>query len=312
VSSQINSPSSNNALSGTQLNGLSEANAYGDDYQGATNYPLVRLVQVDPPNNVYYATTHDESTHSIAPGTPNSTQFDVPAGLPGGNYSLSVVANGIQSSAMPVTVVAAADFSLTANPSTLSIAQGSQGTSLITVVPANGFSGSVNLSASGLPSGVTAQFSPNPTTATSTLTLTASGTATKGTSTVTITGTSGALTHTTTIQLTITAGGGPAVTLTPTSLTFAKRFVGTTSTAKKVTLLNSGNATLNISNIATSGDFALAPSPKPCGATLTAGKSCKIAVTFTPTQTGTRTGNVTITDNAGNSPQQVPLTGTGK
>jgi hypothetical protein len=39
---------------------------------------------------------------------------------------------------------------------------------------------------------------------------------------------------------------------------------------------------------------------------------CKIAVTFTPTQTGTLTGDVTITDNAPNSPQQAPLTGTGK
>lgn len=311
VSAQINSPSTNNVLSGTQLNGLSENNAYGDDYQGATNYPLVRLVQVDPPNNVYYATTHNETTHSIAPSTPNSTQFDVPAGLPAGNYTLYAVANGIESNGMPVTVAAGPDFSLTANPSSLSIAQGSSGTSLITVVPVNGFSGTVNLSASGLPNGVSAVFSPNPTTTTSTLTLTASGTATMGTSTVTITGTSGTLTHTTTIQLTVTAGGGAVVTLTPTSLIFAKVAVGTTSAGKNVTLANTGNATLNISSIATSGDFSLTPSTKPCGATLAAGKNCKITVTFTPTQVGARTGTLTITDNAADSPQTVPLSGTG-
>ena len=312
VSSTINSPSTNNVLSGIQLNGLTENNGYGDDYQGATNYPLVRLVQVDSPNNVYYANTHDDTTHSIAPFTSSSTQFDVPSGLPAGNYNLVVVANGIESSAVPVNVVATADFSLTANPSSVSVAQGGSNTSLITVVPVNGFNGSVNLNASGLPSGVTAQFSPNPTTTTSTLTFTASATATKGTSTVTVTGTSGSLTHTTNIQLTITAGSAPIVTLTPASLTFPKRLVGTTSASKKVKVLNSGNATLNISGITISGDFALATSPKPCGATLAAGKSCKIAVTFTPTQTGTRTGAVTITDNAPNSPQQVPLTGTGK
>jgi hypothetical protein len=75
---------------------------------------------------------------------------------------------------------------------------------------------------------------------------------------------------------------------------------------------NTGSATLNISSIVASGDFALISSSKPCGATLAAGKSCKIKVTFTPTETGTRTGDVTISDNAGNSPQQVPLTGTGK
>jgi Abnormal spindle-like microcephaly-assoc'd, ASPM-SPD-2-Hydin len=309
VSGQLNSPSNNNVVSGTQLNGLTENNGYGDDYQGATNYPLVRLLQVDAPNNVYYATTHDETTHSIAPSTPNSTQFDVPPGLPGGNYTLYAVANGIDSNGVPVTVVAGADFSLTANPSSVSIAQGGSGTSLITVVPVNGFSGSVNLNASGLPSGVTAGFSPNPTTATSTLTLTASGTATKGTSTVTITGTSGTLTHTTTIQLTVTAGGGPVVTLTPTSLTFAKTVVGNTSAAKAVTMSNTGNATLNITSIVASGDFAISSST--CGSTLAAGNSCKFKVTFTPTQLGVRTGNLTITDNAPNSPQTVPLSGTG-
>src|SRR5208283_5452545 len=137
----------------------------------------------------------NETTHSIAPGTSNTTQFDVPGGLPVGNYSLTVVANGIESDPVTVAVVAEADFSLTANPGAVSVAEGGSNTSTITVVPVNGFGGSVNLSAFGLPSGVTAQFSPNPATTTSTLTLTASATATPGTSTVAITGTSGALTH---------------------------------------------------------------------------------------------------------------------
>ncbi len=310
VNGQLNSPSNNNVLSGTQLNGLTENNGYGDDYQGATNYPLVRLLQVDAPNNVYYAATHDETTHSIAPSTPNSTQFDVPPGLPGGNYTLYAVANGIDSNGVPVTIVANPDFSLTANPSSVSIAQGGSGTSLITVVPVNGFSGSVSLNASGLPSGVTAGFSPNPTTTTSTLTLTASATAATGTSTVTITGTSGSLSPTTTVSLTVTAGG-PVVTLSPTSLTFGNTVLGTTSAAKSVTLTNAGNATLNIASITTSGDFAPGASTKPCGSTLAVGANCIIKVTFTPTQLGTRTGNITINDNAANSPQTVPLSGTG-
>ena len=203
-------------------------------------------------------------------------------------------------------------FSLTATPSALSVAKGGSGTSTITVVPQNGFTGSVTLSASGLPSGVTAGFSPNPTTSTSTLTLTASSTAATGTSTVTITGTSGSLTATTTLQLTVTAGGGPVVTLAPTSLTWGAVLVGTTKGPKVVVLTNSGTATLNIGSITASGDFALTTGLKPCGSTLAAGKNCKIRVTFTPTQIGLRSGAVTITDNAPNSPQQVPLTGTGK
>jgi hypothetical protein len=106
-------------------------------------------------------------------------------------------------------------------------------------------------------------------------------------------------------------GGGPAVTLTPTALTFGNTVVGTTSTAKSVTLTNTGSATLNIASIATSGDFAQATSPKPCGSTLAAGKNCVIKVTFSPSQLGTRTGNITITDDASNSPQKVPLSGKG-
>src|SRR5207248_2962894 len=72
------------------------------------------------------------------------------------------------------------DFGLSTSPGTLTIAQGSNGSSTITVAPQNGFTGNVTLAASGLPNGVTASFSTSPTTPTSTmstLTLTASSTA---------------------------------------------------------------------------------------------------------------------------------------
>ena len=106
-------------------------------------------------------------------------------------------------------------------------------------------------------------------------------------------------------------GGGPVVSLTPTSLTWGKVVLNSTSTVKAVTLSNTGTATLNIASIVPSGDFALTTSSKPCGSTLAAGSSCVIKVTFTPTQLGTRTGKLTITDNASNSPQAVSLSGTG-
>ncbi len=116
-------------------------------------------------------------------------------------------------------------------------------------------------------------------------------------------------------------GGGPAVTLSPTSLKWGKIAVGVTAGTKAVTLTNSGSATLNISNIAVTGanagDFALKTFKKtktqtPCGSTVAAGANCTIKVTFKPTQTGVRTAAVTITDNAPNSPQSVGLSGTGK
>jgi hypothetical protein len=204
------------------------------------------------------------------------------------------------------------DFSLTASPSSVTITQGSSGTSTITVVPVNGFSGSVTLSTSALPSGVTAGFSPDPTTSTSTLTFTASGTATTGTVTVTITGVSGSLTHTTSVSLTVNPNTG-GISVSPTSLIWPTKIpVGTTKGPRIVTLTNNENITVIISSITTTGDFAVANTGKHCGGAILAGGSCLVKVTFTPTQVGLRTGTLTITDSATNSPQTVPLQGTGK
>jgi hypothetical protein len=101
--------------------------------------------------------------------------------------------------------VPAPDFSLSASPSSLSVSQNGTGSSTVSVTRINGFNGTVALTTSGLPAGVTAAFNPASATTTSTLTFTVSTTATTGTATVTVTGTSGTLTHTTTISLTITA-----------------------------------------------------------------------------------------------------------
>ena len=114
-------------------------------------------------------------------------------------------------------------------------------------------------------------------------------------------------------------GGGPIMSLNPTSLKWGKVLVGVTMGKKKVTATNTGTSTLTISNIATTGDFALVAVKQtkkvtPCvnGTNLAPGASCLIKVSFTPTQTGTRTGSVNFTDNAPGSPQSVTLTGTGK
>ena len=81
-------------LQGTQLNGLSQANTYGDDCQPATNYPLVRL---SGGGKVYYARTYNFSTMGVSTGASlQSTRFDL-SGVPYGTYDLVVVANGISS-----------------------------------------------------------------------------------------------------------------------------------------------------------------------------------------------------------------------
>ncbi len=103
-------------------------------------------------------------------------------------------------------------------------------------------------------------------------------------------------------------GAAPTASLSPTSLTFATQNVGTTSAAQTITLTNGGTAALAITSIAASGDYA---QTNTCGTSLAASANCSISVTFTPTAAGTRTGTVTVTDNAAGSPQTANLTGTG-
>jgi hypothetical protein len=87
-------------LNGTLLNGISEGAAFGDDLQMDSNYPLVRLS--DNNGNVFYARTYNWSSTGVMTGNePESTEFVLPATLPGGSYSLVVVANGISSDAVP-------------------------------------------------------------------------------------------------------------------------------------------------------------------------------------------------------------------
>src|SRR6476646_3973585 len=126
----------------------------------------------------------------------------------GTTYTIQLEFSNSASNCVNFPVVAGPNFSLSASPSSLSVTQGTSGSSTITVTPSGGFTGSVSLSTSALPSGVTASFGTNPTTGTSVLTFTASATATTGTSSITITGTSGTLSHTTSISLTIAASGG--------------------------------------------------------------------------------------------------------
>jgi hypothetical protein len=103
-------------------------------------------------------------------------------------------------------------------------------------------------------------------------------------------------------------GSGPMVVLSTSSLSFSIQLVGMISAGKIVTLTNVGNAVLNITSIASSGDFAQVNT---CGSTVAAGANCTITVTFNPTNINTRLGSITVTDDASTSPQIVSLTGTG-
>src|SRR5262249_41169833 len=93
----------------------------------------------------------------------------------------------------------------------------------------------------------------------------------------------------------ISFADAPGLALGPGELTFGPQAVGTTSAPQTVALLAAGSQPLSITSIVASGDFS---QTNTCGSTVPSGTSCTITVTFTPKVKGTRTGAVTITDNA--------------
>ena len=137
---------------------------------------------------------------------------------------------------------------------------------------------------------VSVKFAPTATGArTGTLTVNAGGV----TSTVSLTGTGTA--------------PGPVLNAAPASLSFAGTDVGSSSAAQAVTVTNSGTAAATVSGVTATGDFSQTNN---CSSVAT-GSSCTVNVTFKPTASGTRTGTLTVTSNANNSPATVSLTGSG-
>jgi endoglucanase len=200
-----------------------------------------------------------------------------------------------------LTVSSASGFPLAASPTALSVTQGSTATDTITVTDVGGFTGSVTLAASGLPSGVTAAFGTNPATSTSVLTLTASSTATTGTSTVTITGTSGSTTATTTISLTVTSSACTPTTIVP----YISVNGGSTWTEESAATVSSTTTAVDLGPQPTTGTWswtgpngftstarqinsiALSTGANVYVATYTNSNSCKSTEPFTITVTGT-------------------------
>ena len=214
----------------------------------------------------------------------NSITITVPSGATSGSLVVSAAPSMNNSNPVSFTVTLPPTYTLSASNS-VNIAQGGSGTSTITVTPQNGFSSGVTLSASGLPSGVTALFSPNPTTGSSTLTLSASNTATTGNNvTVTVTGTSGNLSSTTPVSLTVTAGPNFALSASS-AVSIAQGSSGTTTIT--VTPLNgfSSSVTLSASGLPSGVTALFSPNPTTGSSTLTLSAS----------NTATTGNNVTVT-----------------
>jgi hypothetical protein len=97
-------PGASYTVTGMQLNGVSQGAYYGDDYQSATNYPIVKIVN-KATGDVAYARSVNFSSMSVKPmNKDDSADFTLPAGIETGKSSLYVVANGIASTPVDVTV----------------------------------------------------------------------------------------------------------------------------------------------------------------------------------------------------------------
>ena len=218
-----------------------------------------------------------------------------------GSANVSVTGtSGSVTHQVQVTLVVkpAATFTLSAAPSGLGVSQGAQVGSTVTVTPLNGFSGTVSLSASGLPGGVTASFNPSSTGSTSLLTLTASSSAAVGTFTITIKGVSGSLSSSTTLSLAVSGAPSFSLSATPASLSIGRGSKGTTTITITPNNGFAGNVTLSASGLHSGTAASFSPNPAVGSSTLTLSTTRRAA-------TGTVT--VTITGKSGNLTQQTTV-----
>ena len=226
--------------------------------------------------------------HDITSGTSGSysavTGYDLVTGWGSPNSGLLAALTG--------STTTSPSFSLSATA--VSVAQGAAGSSTVTSTVSGGFDSAIALSVSGLPTGVTAAFSPTSITGagTSALTFTVASTAVAGTYSVTVKGTSGSTVETTTASLTVTSSGGTSgfsISASPTSLTIARNSSGTSKITTAVT-----------------GGFSSAI------ALSASGQGSGLTVTFSPTSitgAGTSTMTVKVSSSASTGNHTITITG---
>jgi len=187
-------------------------------YSGSISLSLPMLAVGMTPiySNVINLPTTTSTTLSLqtTSATPNGTYYLVLSGSDG----------GVTHTTLFGLVVQSPDFTITASPPSRTIKQGETTEYTVTLTALAGFSSSVDLSVSGLPSDATSSFDPDPLTPTtsgaqSILTVTTTFGTPTGTSTLTISGTGGAKTHTKTVTLTVQTGADFTITVAPASQT---------------------------------------------------------------------------------------------
>ncbi|HTW78720.1 MAG TPA: kelch repeat-containing protein [Terracidiphilus sp.] len=279
----------------------------------ATVFPLCMTGGGPPLNSGTYAPSGIYGTVQFyLNGTAMGAQIPVDGGsssgvatyststLPAGTNAITasfIEGNGYVGSSTSNTVNQVVDasasnpsFTIAPSSAALSITQGGSGTDIITVTDLNGFSGTVGLSVSGLPSGVGAGFSPGPSTGTSALALTASSTAATGTFPITVTGTSDGLTESITIALTVNAPASFTVAAQAAALSITQGGSGADTIAVNGSDGFSGSVTLAASGLPAdvTTSFGTNPTTGTSVLTLAAGSTAAPGI-YTVTVTGTST-----------------------
>jgi kumamolisin len=184
-------------------------------------------------------------------------------------------------------------FTISASPTSVSVAQGSSGTSKIASAVSGGFSSAISLSASGQPSGVSVAFGPASINGagTSTMTMTVASSTTPGTYTITVTGTSGSLTKTTTVSLKVTSvgnGGKFSISASPAAVSVTWGSSGSSTITTTVSGGFNSAITLSASNLPSGVTVSFSPAAVPAPGS----GASKMKITV---PTGAKTGSSTIT-----------------
>jgi hypothetical protein len=240
-------------------------------------------------------------------GTSPGTTITCPAGT--NAVTVSASNNNFAFGATADLQIVVSDFTVDVAPTVTTLPAGDSSTHTVTITPQNGaYNTEITLScASGnLPPQTTCTFNPP--------TVTPGGATVRSTLTVSTTARTAATTTTAAGIPTPPRAIGPraagsGLALFPGTLGFSMQTIATTSPPQFVALTNIGTGALAVSSITVSGDFTAVNN---CGSTVAIGASCAIAVTFTPTAAGTRSGTLSVVDDAAGSPHTVTLSGTGQ